>query len=147
MSRAAGRVRPSRGARVVACSVLFAGGCAFATDPAAEVADVRGTWTYSGEQAAPALVLTGTLSISAQQGEVLSGQLSWQEPDGSGGTANRGGAVSGRVIETTDVDFDVLVPGVTRRHVGRLVGDSIKGAWIETASGKSGAFVAVRGTP
>ncbi len=135
------------GAGLVAALGLLGSACAFATDPDQTVADVRGTWQYSGAQSAPALVLTGTLSISTQQGEVVGGQLSWQEPDGSGGTANRGGAVSGRVIETTDVDFDVLAPGVTRRHVGRLVGDSIKGAWIETSTGKSGDFVAVRGTP
>lgn len=132
---------------VLASLALLCGACAFATDPNEDVADLRGTWQYTGEQSAPALALTGTLTIQSQQGEVVNGQLSWQEPDGSGGTANRGGAVSGRVIETTDVDFDVLVPGVTRRHVGRLAGDSIKGAWIETGSGKSGEFVAVRGTP
>lgn len=131
----------------LALLALLPAACAFATDPDAEVADVRGTWTYTGEQSAPALALTGTLTVQSQQGETIGGQLSWQEPDGLGGQAIRGGAVSGRVIETTDVDFDVLSVGVTRRHVGRLAGDSIKGAWIEVSSGKSGEFVAVRSTP
>jgi len=122
-------------------------GCSFATDPQEEVADVRGTWHYSGDQAAPALTLEGTLTINAQTADVIAGQLSWQEQDPGGGTRVDGGPVSGRVIGLADVDFDVLLPGSERRHVGRISGDSIRGAWIDLLSGRSGEFLAVRSTP
>lgn len=125
----------------------FAVACSFSTEPAGEVADLLGTWQYSGEQSAPALTLEGTLSIAAQSGDILSGQLSWEEHDAGGGMVLRGGPVSGRVIGTTDVDFDVLLAGTERRHVGRITGDTIRGAWVEVANGRSGEFLAVRGAP
>ncbi|MBP7551068.1 MAG: hypothetical protein KA761_12340 [Gemmatimonadaceae bacterium] len=126
---------------------LIACGCSFPTDPAGEVADVRGTWHYSGDQAAPALTLDGTLLISTQRDDVISGQLSWQEQGVAGGVRSDGGPVSGRVIEDSDVDFDVLLAATERRHVGRIVGDTIRGAWIEVSSGRSGNFVAVKAAP
>lgn len=126
---------------------LIACACSFPTDPAGEVADVRGTWHYSGDQAAPALTLDGTLLISTQRDDVIGGQLSWQEQGVAGGVRSDGGPVSGRVIEDSDVDFDVLLAATERRHVGRIIGDTIRGAWIEVSSGRSGNFVAVRTAP
>ena len=131
-----------------ALALLFLGvGCDLSTSPNGDVADLEGTWQYSGDQAAPSLTLGGTLLIQSQSGDVVSGQLSWVEADGLGGSLSRGGAVSGLVIETTDVDFDVILPGGNRRHVGSIAGDTIRGAWLEVVSGKSGTFLAVRGTP
>jgi hypothetical protein len=126
---------------------LALAGCSFTTEPAGEVADVRGSWQYSGEQTAPVLTLEGTLNIAAQSGDMVSGQLSWEERDPGGGTLVRGGPVSGRVIGTTDVDFDVLLAGTERRHVGRITRDTIRGAWVEVSSGRNGEFLAVRGAP
>jgi hypothetical protein len=131
----------------LAAAALLATGCSLATDPVGEVADLRGTWRYSGDQTAPALTLEGTLTITAQSADVISGQLSWQEQAAGGGTRTDGGPVSGRVIETTDVDFDVILGAVERRHVGRITGDTVRGAWIELTSGKSGNFLAIRGLP
>ena len=137
-------VRSTRATLVLAAILAFGGACDFATDPGGAVADIRGSWQYSGDQSAPALTLTGTLVIQTQAGEVVGGQLSWQEQDGMGGTISRGGAVSGRVIGESDVDFDVILGAVTRRHVGRISGDSLNGAWVEVSTGKSGDFTAVK---
>jgi hypothetical protein len=142
-------VRSFRALRSAAVLIptLIACGCSFPTDPAGAVADVRGTWHYSGDQAAPALTLDGTLLISTQRDDVIGGQLSWQEQGVAGGVRSDGGPVSGRVIEDSDVDFDVLLAATERRHVGRITGDTIRGAWIEVSSGRSGNFVAVKAAP
>lgn len=135
---------PRRTALGLSACLLLATGCAFSTEPSGDVAAVRGSWHYSGEQAAPTLTLEGTLIFESQSGEVVSGRLSWQEQDPGGGVRMDGGPVSGRVIGRSDVDFDVLRAAGDRRHVGRIVGDTIRGAWVELQSGKSGTFVAVR---
>ncbi len=124
-----------------------AGACVTTTDPSADVADLRGTWHYSGEQTAPALAMDGTLVIESQSGALITGRLSWEEQAVGGGPRIDGGAVTGRVIDHSDVDFDVLVAGDERRHVGRLTADTIRGAWVQVSSGRSGEFVAVRGAP
>ena len=126
---------------------LAAAGCSSPTDAAGGAADVRGTWQYSGQQSAPSLQLTGRLVIAFQDGALLTGSLSWEERDGSGGTRLRAGAVSGRVIERSDIDFDVLLADGTRRHVARLGDGSMDGAWVQIETGRSGQFVAVRSTP
>lgn len=125
-------------------ATLAVSACSLATEPPGEVADIRGTWHYSGDQAAPALTLDGTLLISMQTDDVVSGQLSWQEQAAGGGVQNDGGPVSGRVIGDSDVDFDVLRSGSERRHVGRITADTIRGAWVELSSGRSGTFVAIK---
>ncbi len=122
-------------------------GCALGDGNGGEVADVRGSWEYSGNQVAPALALSGSLVVQTQSSGDIGGQLSWQEPDGIGGMTLRGGPVTGRVLGLSDIDFDVIVGGNARRHVARISHDSIIGLWAESASGKSGQFVAVRATP
>lgn len=126
---------------------MLVAACAAATDPSTDVADLRGTWQYSGEQTAPALTMVGTLVIEAQQGDLLTGRISWEEQAVGGGTRVDGGAVTGRVIDRSDVDFDVFLPGGERRHVARLTADTMRGAWVQLSSGRSGEFLAVRGAP
>lgn len=148
MSRSGRRVTSrawGRGATTVVLVVATA--CSFATGPSGAVADVRGTWHYSGDQAAPALTLDGTMIINSQALDLVSGQVSWTEQEVGGGTRVDGGPVSGRVIEQSDVDFDVLRSGTERRHVGRITGDTIRGAWVELSSGRSGNFLAVKLQP
>lgn len=135
-------------ARALAAALLLAlAGCVSSTGSSGDVADVRGTWAYDGSQAAPALTLEGSLVISGQQADVVSGQLTWEERDAVGGTRLDGGPVSGRVIERSDVDFDVLLPGGSRRHVARLTADTMRGTWVQLSTGATGSFSAVRGGP
>lgn len=144
MSPAVCRVRRIAGAVGV---LLAAGGCDLATETDGPVANVEGSWRYTGQQTAPSLTLEGTLVIGPQSGDVVNGQLTWEERDVSGGLVLDGGPVSGRVIELEDIDFDVLRSGGDRRHVGRISGDTIRGAWIQASSGASGEFLAIRETP
>jgi hypothetical protein len=110
------------------------------------VADLLGTWALTGTQTSPAFAISGTLDVESQSRSTIVGAASWTEPDGMGGTVPRGGSLSGLVIETTDVDFDVTVNGEERRHVGRISADqdTIEGVWLQSASGLSGTFKLVR---
>jgi hypothetical protein len=132
-----------------ACALLLsllAGACILPSDPGAGAPDLRGDWQLTGEQSSPMLELDGVLSITAQEGELIVGTLSWEESDGLGGTRTDGGPASGRVISGSAVDFDVFPPtGGTRRFVARLSGDTIEGTWLQlVAGGVSGEFMAIR---
>ena len=119
-------------------------GCSLPTDSNADAADLRGTWTYTGTQASPALQLTGSLVVTNQTADVIAGTLSWTETDGVTEPVLRGGPLNGTVIGSTDVDFAVTPSDGLRRHVARISGDSLVGVWVATGSGRSGTFVALR---
>lgn len=131
----------------LAVAVMLAGGCESSTGVDGDVADVRGTWAYHGVQSAPSLELTGTLVISGQDGDLVTGTLSWEERDGGGGTTAHGGAITGRVIGQDDIDFDVFAAGGVRRHVARLSETGMDGAWVQVSTGRSGEFTATRAIP
>ncbi len=133
--------------RVVTASaglVLSLVGCLPPTADAGPVADVLGTWDYSGQQTAPALDLTGVLVIESQDGATISGRLSWEERDAGGGLRSEAAPVSGRVIESSDIDFDVLGVGGDRRHVARLTAGAMDGTWVQVQALRSGTFTATR---
>ena len=54
------------------------------------------------------------------------------------------GVVSGRVPSNSLVDFDLEFPDDSRRHVGSIVGDTIKGSWASADLSLLGGFTAVR---
>lgn len=116
------------------------------TSPEGDAADVRGTWQFTGTQAAPDADLEGNFSISEQTGQAIAGSATWNETS-SGGVVMVGGPISGRAIGQSDVDFDVTLSSGTRRFVARLVADTIEGAWVQTSTSTNGTFRAVRGLP
>lgn len=126
---------------------LVAAACSIPTSSGGDAADVRGSWEFTGAQSAPSLSLVGTLTITAQDGDLVSGTLTWEERDGVGGIRQDGGPVTGRVIGVGDIDFDLLRTGGSRRHFARLSADTMQGTWLQSATGESGTFRAVRDTP
>lgn len=122
-------------------------GCTATTSSLGDPADVRGEWTFTAEQVTPALTLTGTLSITDQDDDLISGTLSWEERDGLGNVRADGGPITGRVLGAEDVDFDLIRAGGSRRHVARLIADTMEGTWLQQSVGASGEFRAVRETP
>ena len=125
-------------------------GCVGATDPGTAGVAVTGSWRYAGRQASPAdAELTGTLSFTQQSGASVAGALDFVESDARGQQRRLAGPVAGRTVDSTTVDVDVTLGAVTRRHVGRVKGDSLTGTWIEqpAAGGPptaSGTFRAAR---
>jgi hypothetical protein len=125
-------------------ALLALSACSLSTEPTGPVADVRGTWRYVGTQSAPALQLEGTLVVTQQRGDIITGSVTWEERDGLGDVQIRGGQLTGRVIGLEDIDFDVLMPEGDRRHVARVIGDSLDGVWAAVSAGRSGDFRATR---
>ncbi len=119
-----------------ACSAIVSGAavaCLGPTDPGKMGVPVIGSWNYVATQGSPsAAQLNGALAFSGQTGAQISGTLDVVEI-GLGGQQRRlAGPVSGRTVDSTTLDFDMLLGGVSRRHVGQVRGDSLTGTWVET---------------
>ena len=119
--------------------------CIDTTGSSAIVPDLIGAWRYVGMQGAPLAQLTGTLVIEAQEGELIAGRANWESRTPTGLVTQAGGSVGGRVIGDSDVDFNVMLSPNPRRHVARIVGDTMRGSWVEVGSGVAGEFTAIRG--
>lgn len=134
----------------VAVGTLLLSACIGSTDVGSAGVSVTGTWRYAGRQTVPADAdLAGTLSFTTQVGATVAGALDVTETDFRGTPRRLAGAVTGRTLDSTTVDFDLVLSTVTRRHVGRVVGDSLTGTWIEQAVAggaptASGSFRSVR---
>jgi hypothetical protein len=139
----------ARTARGLASSAALAlsASCALPSDAATDPANIVGTWTFVGVQTTPSASLEGTLTITSQDGDLINGTLSWVEEDAVGNTTVDGGPVTGRVIGSADVDFDLLRPGGSRRHVAHLEGDVMEGNWLQPSASLSGSFTATRVVP
>jgi hypothetical protein len=106
--------------------------CIGSTDPGKMGVPVVGSWNYVAVQGSPsAAQLNGALAFSGQTGAQISGTLDVIEV-GSGGQQRRlAGPVSGRTVDSTTLDFDLLLGDLSRRHVGQVRGDSLTGTWVE----------------
>jgi hypothetical protein len=118
------------------CSAIVSGAavaCLGPTDPGKMGVPVIGGWNYVATQGSPsAAQLNGALAFSGQTGAEISGTLDVVEI-GLGGQQRRlAGPVSGRTVDSTTLDFDMLLGAVARRHVGKVRGDSLTGTWVET---------------
>lgn len=104
-----------------------------------------GTWKYTGRQSMPTdAELTGSLTFTGQTGVQISGVLDVIETDARGVPRRLAAALLGRTVDSTTFDFEVNMGTSTRRHVGKLVRDSINGTWIEQPS--SGGAPTASGT-
>ena len=126
----------------LACVQLLA--CESATDNDANARDVRGVWSYSGVQSSPSLSIRGFLRIDQQNGNEFSGTAEFSETDVQGTVRNRTGQLSGRVLGADAVDFDIFIDEASRRHVARVVADSMNGTWARTGGNPpiTGSFTA-----
>jgi hypothetical protein len=122
--------------------------CSAPTDAPIAQVSVRGTWSYVGNESGRATSSVGTLVLSQDSTVRFSGTLDANETDDRGQIRRVLAVVSGRTIDATLVDFDVVLdPAVTRHHTGSARGDSLTGNWIEVSStgiAASGTFRAHR---
>ncbi len=118
------------------CSAIATGAavaCLGPTDPGKMGVPVVGTWSYVATQGSPsAAQLNGSLSFSGQTGAEVNGTLDVIEVGAGGASRRLSGPISGRTVDSTTLDFDLLLGDVTRRHVGLVRGDSLSGTWVET---------------
>lgn len=127
--------------------VAMAFGCTPMTAPAGSSARVEGSWTYVATNSAAPLVVNGSLSITPRSGSSFGGSLDATESGDAAGDRRVVGVVSGRMLDSTLVDFDLTIPDGALRHVGSVRGDSLVGSWVETSGSgivASGAFRAKR---
>ena len=97
-------------------------------------ANVGGAWNYFAAATSSPTTLSGTLTISQSGNASFTGALEATEHT-SGQVQRVMGLVSGRTIDSTRFDFDLVLDAATRRHhVGSIRGDSITGTWLETTS-------------
>jgi hypothetical protein len=122
--------------------------CNSSTDVTIAQVSVRGTWSYVSSESGRATSSVGTLTLAQDSTVRFSGTLDANETDERGQIRRVLAVVSGRTIDATLVDFDVVVdPAVTRRHTGSARGDSLTGNWVEVSStgiAASGTFRAHR---
>jgi hypothetical protein len=133
------------GAVVVAGTMMA---CSAPTDAPISLVSVKGTWSYVSIESGNSTSSVGTLVLSQDSTVRFSGTLDANETDDRGQLRRVLAIVSGRTIDASLVDFDVVVdPTVTRRHTGSARGDSLTGNWIDVSAGgiaASGTFRAHR---
>ncbi|HEX8944250.1 MAG TPA: hypothetical protein VF785_14020 [Gemmatimonadaceae bacterium] len=129
-------------------AALLVAACSAPTDATIAQVSVRGTWSYASNESGRATSASGTLVLSQDSTVQFSGTLDANETDDRGLLHRILAVVSGRTIDATLVDFDVVLdPTVTRRHTGSARGDSLTGNWVElspTGIAASGTFRAHR---
>jgi hypothetical protein len=133
--------------RVAWCVVFAAvlGGCGSLTDQGAVDVSLVGSWHYTAAQTTGNRVTyDGTLTITQQDGRTFAGGLDAQAVVPQGNVLRVNGVVSGRIPSNSSVDFDLEFPDDLRRHVGSIVGDTIKGSWASSDLSLLGGFTAVR---
>jgi len=138
---------------LAAAAVTFtvgASGCAAATEPEPPgVVPIAGAWSYSGLQSASPVQLSGAVDFVSRSAISFNGSADINEAAGSATQRRLTGPVSGRLTQGTVVEFDLTLGVLIRRHVARLVADTISGSWFElsatdAAIGGTGSFRAVR---
>jgi hypothetical protein len=119
---------------VTLLALSLTSGCLSSTDPQPSLIHLKGPWTYKGAQTGPVIeTLTGTLTISSESGTSFQGQVNITGVNQASQTRVLTGLVSGSQHGVDLIDFDVNVETVPRRHVGRIVEDTIAGTWIGSA--------------
>ena len=81
--------------------------------------------------------ITGTLVITAQSCGDFTGSMDIIQVTSLGERQRMAGPVSGVLLDSTSARFTATLGNGDREHLARFVGDSIRGTWVETASGSS----------
>lgn len=130
---------------VLALGLMFAAACVTSTDAGPSGVPVQGRWAYAASQSSPSPAeAIGALTFSSQSGSSVGGSLDVIETDVRGLQRRLAGPVTGRTVDSTTLDFDAVVDGMSRRHVGVIRKDSIIGSWIEMPT--SGGAISASGT-
>jgi hypothetical protein len=109
---------------------------------------LQGTWAYDGSQATPvAAVARGSFEVRSQNGRGFTGVFSLIETEAGGVPSPLQGLVDGRIVDSASLDMQLRLSDASRRHLGTLRGDTLRGTWVETTAGglaATGSFTAVR---
>jgi hypothetical protein len=130
------------------CSIALFAACDSPTSRGAEIVPwLQGSWEYVATQDSPLVRMSGTLSVSQQFGDSISGSIEYMEVDSHGNGRTRLNVFTGRVRGGRDITIRAHVGNRVRTHVGTLLGDSIGGTFdqpINDSSSYTGSFLARR---
>jgi hypothetical protein len=114
-------------------TLAFVAACSSTTAPAGSSARVEGSWNYVSTNSSAAVATNGVLTVTPRNGSGFGGSFdgTTSEP---GGNRRVVGVLSGRMLDSVVVDFDLSMDGSALRHVGSVRGDSLVGNWVETSS-------------
>jgi len=119
--------------------------CASSTAPGGASVNLLGRWHYQGTQTSGATIAyDGTVTVTQQSASKFNGDFDAQASTAQGGVVRVSGIVAGVLVTTTSVDFDLNLGDDVRRHVGKISGDSITGAWANDDLSSLGNFTMVR---
>jgi hypothetical protein len=130
-------------------ALISISGCLQPTDVAGSAVSLAGRWQYSAVQNdAAGATLRGTLVIAQQSGASFQGSLDvTSTSNATGEVRSIAGTVSGAALTGGAIDFDAFLETAPRRHVAKLVGDTLSGTWLRLSDqgvSASGTFTARR---
>ena len=110
--------------------LLLAAACDSPTEGGAveSTPHIQGSWQYTATQTSPALHMSGTLTITAQDRNAISGSIDYIETDAAGIGRRRIEMFNGRIRGERSISIDAITSDGTRKHTGSIVNDSIGGS-------------------
>lgn len=131
----------------ILCLLPFAA-CDSPTSMGGEIVPwLQGSWDYAASQTSPTLRMNGTLSITRQIGDSLSGSIEYVEVDAQGHGRTRLQLFTGHIRDSRNVVIYAYDGNRTRAHAGVLAGDSIGGSYQQPINDQQtwlGTFIARR---
>jgi hypothetical protein len=124
-------------------------GCLPSSSEPEGVTPLEGLWDINGQAASGASgSFHGTWTVRSTSAAGFTGSYDVLESAAPTGQRRLTGPVAGRMANASTTEFDVSVAGSTRRHVGTLVADTVRGSWFDVSANgaveASGSFRAVR---
>ena len=148
-------LRPSRFALAVArvsfvlANSYAATACLPAATEAGGVTPLEGRWDISGTGAGGVTAaFQGSWTVKSVSVSTFSGSVDVLETSSAVGQRRLSGPITGRMASASATEFDLVLGNVSRRHVGTVQGDTVRGNWFDVNGGgsieASGTFRAVR---
>ena len=135
------RARSQLGIVVVSlagCAALTA--CISPTESCGRTRSLQGSWSYTAVQENPVrATISGTLVVAEQSCSDFSGTIDVVEVTSVGERRRLAGPVTGVLLDSTSARFSATLGSGDREHLARFAGDSVRGTWVEAASGSASA--------
>lgn len=123
--------------------------CVPATAEPDGVTPLEGLWDLNGQSASGSGgAIQGTWTVRSTSGVGFAGSYDVIEATSGGGQRRLSGPVTGRMASASTTEFDVIVIGSIRRHIGTLQADTVNGSWFDMSRNgaveATGTFRAIR---
>jgi hypothetical protein len=129
--------------------VFAVAACVPATSEPSGVTPLEGLWDLNGQSASGSGgAVQGTWTVRSTSAVGFAGSYDVIESTSGGGQRRLTGPVTGRMAGANTTEFDVIVIGSTRRHIGTLQADTVRGSWFDVSQNgaveATGTFRAIR---